>query len=167
MQKKPTQKNKTLRIIQSILLVILGIWLLSSPSVVMVTIIRIIGGFMVVSSAVIFFLSMQNPPSPIRNIHLASAVLNLALGLVFLISPHLIVSFFAIIVGFLLLLGGLVGVTGAYRTDGKLMTLPVLRNILLMIIGLLMLIGPFESASAIAMLLGISSIIYGLIVMLR
>ncbi len=167
MQNIPGQKNKTLRIIQAILLVILGIWLLSSPSVVMVTIIRIIGGFMLLSSAVIFFLSIPNEPSPLRNVHLASAVVNLALGLVFLISPHLIVSFFAIIIGLLLLLGGMIGATSAYRTYRKLLTLAVIRNVLLIIIGLLMLIGPFESASAIAILLGISSIIYGMVIMMR
>lgn len=160
-----TQHNRTVKILQGILWIVLGVGILSNPSLAMNSLIRIIGIIMVISAIAIGVLSRKEPESMLRKLRMGGALLNLALGLVFIISPGVIEMIFVFLVGFLLLLAGILGASGAYHFERKIFTFAFLRNVLLVLIGLLMLLDPFESAGAIAVLIGIGALLYGISVL--
>jgi uncharacterized membrane protein HdeD (DUF308 family) len=153
--------KKTLKLLQSAAFILLGIWILSNPSIALATIIRLIGIAITISAFTVLMMASKESQGFTKSMHSIGGLLSLTIGIVFIVSPQFIVSFFVIILGILLLLGGLIGLSAAYRQTGSWLHPNSLRNILLITIALLMLIGPFESASTIAMLIGISSILYG------
>ncbi|HKK59369.1 MAG TPA: DUF308 domain-containing protein [Salinivirga sp.] len=153
--------NRALQILLSILWIVLGIWILSEPSRAMVSIIRFVGVAMIVSAVMVFIFSRQNSNIMLQRLQTGGALVNLALGLVFLISPQVIVSFFLVIVGLLLLIIGIMGASQSYRLQGTFLSFAFLRNVLLVLIGLLMLVDPFDSASAITWMIGLAAIVFG------
>jgi uncharacterized membrane protein HdeD (DUF308 family) len=159
--------KKTLKILQSIALILLGIWILSNPSMALVTIIRLIGIGIAISSFTILIMASKEEQGLSKSMHSIGGLLSLTVGIVFIASPQFIVSFFIVILGLLLLLGGLIGLSTALRRTGTWLHPNSIRNILLIVIALLMLIGPFESAGTIALIIGISSILYGVVVLTR
>lgn len=118
---------------------------------------------MIVSAVMVFLFSGKGDNVMLQRLRIGGALVNLALGLVFLISPHVIVSFFLFIIGLLLLILGLAGASQSYRIMGSIFTFAFLRNILLIFIGLLMLLDPFDSASAITWMIGLAAIIFGVL----
>jgi len=159
--------RKTLKLLQSAALILLGIWILSNPSMALVTIIRLIGIGISISAFTILLMASKESQGLSKSMHSFGGLLSLTVGIVFIASPQFIVNFFIIILGILLLLSGLIGLSTAYRSTGSWFHSNSLRNILLIIIALLMLIGPFESAGTLAMLIGISAILYGIFNLIR
>jgi uncharacterized membrane protein HdeD (DUF308 family) len=159
--------TKALKILQSAALILLGIWILSNPSIALVTIIRLIGIAITISAFTILIMVSKEDQGLTKSFRGFGGLLSLTVGIVFIVSPQFIVSFFIIILGILLLLGGLIGVSSSYRSTGSWLHPKSLRNILLILIALFMLIGPFESAGTIAMVIGISAILYGIFNLLR
>lgn len=154
--------KKTLKLLQSAAFILMGIWVLSNPSMALVTIIRLIGIAITISAFTILIMASKEVQGLSKSMHSIGGLLSLTVGIVFIASPQFIVSFFVIILGILLLLAGLIGLSAAYRLNGSWFHPNSLRNILLIVVALLMLIGPFESAGTIAMLIGISGILYGI-----
>ncbi len=153
--------NRALQILLSILWIVLGIWILSEPSRAMVSIIRFVGIAMIVSAVMVFIFRGRGENIMLQRLRTGGALVNLALGLVFLISPHVIVNFFLFIIGLLLILIGVMGASQSFRLQGTIMSFAFFRNVLLVLIGLLMLLDPFDSASAITWMIGLAAILFG------
>jgi len=88
-------------------------------------------------------------------------VINVVIGLVFIINPQFIVSFFFILVGLIALISGTLNMWRQIQYKEAYKTAALLKNGVAVLFGLLILVYPFEGAEAATIVTGIFAVIYG------
>lgn len=159
--------NPWLLLLQGALLLLLGILTLFNPGITLQTIIRIFGVVIMVTGIFLVTKAWKKEQKDISSsFWLFSGVIEIALGLLFLINPKLVVNVFFVFVGFIALAVGVFNFWVAWKRKTKITDIAMIKNFLTILFGLILLVNPFGSASAVTAVIGIFAIIYGAMTMI-
>lgn len=152
-------------ILQSIISILLGLFLLLWPQATLTTIVYIFGGYMAVLALlnVISYLRNKNGNRYFNN-DLISAILQGILALVLFINPRLAIGLLPFIAGLVVLLSSVLNFTRGLeirQTTKKGWMFIVIVSILTGIFGVVLLLNPFGSAVAVVILYGIMLLVKG------
>lgn len=147
----------------AVLTVILGLILLVAPGTAIRTVFTLIGWVLVISGIVALLTSAMSKGQPVAQGDLVLGLIQLASGLVVLLRPGFLMSFVGIVVGFLMLIHGVRDIQGA--REGKALgydyRFPLAVGIITLILGIIVMIDPFGTASGLLRIAGIFLLLDG------
>jgi uncharacterized membrane protein HdeD (DUF308 family) len=157
----PNSRNSLLRGMGTI---VLGSILLFVPGLTMQTVIIIIGSMLVLSGLITLILSNRKKKGSVSGLWSAQGVMTVLFGIVFIVSPSVMVKVFVVFLGIILLILGFFQLLGSLGTLSRsgwgwiyfLIALMTLSS------GIFLLTDPFKSAEAILVFLGAILILNGL-----
>lgn len=159
--------NPWILLLQGALLLLLGILTLLNPDDASQTIIRIFGVVIMITGIFLVTKAWKKDQKDISSsFWLFSGIIEVALGLLFLVNPKLVVNVFFVFIGFIALAVGIFNFWVAYKRKTKLTDIGMIKNFLTILFGLIMLVNPFGSAQAFFAVIGIFAIIYGAMTMI-
>lgn len=145
-----------------LIMMIFGVAAIMNPEITLKTITRFFGVLLLLSGVFLLILSnsrKQNLP----RFWFYEGVANIIVGLLFIVMPAFIANIFVILIGLISLIVGGRNLWLMVNNKPDFLLLGIIRNTILVILGLLFLFVPFEGAMVIINVLGIVSIIYGII----
>ncbi|MGM0497895.1 MAG: HdeD family acid-resistance protein [Bacteroidota bacterium] len=155
--------NPRVILIQGILILLFGILALSNPEMAIKLLIRFFGLIITITGISLIVLNRTNPEENIATTFwFYFGVINVVIGLVFIINPQFIVSFFFILVGLIALISGVLNMWRQIQYKEGYKNPAFLKNGIAILFGLLILVYPFEGAEAATIVTGIFAVIYGL-----
>lgn len=154
--------NPRVILIQGILVLLFGILALSNPETAIKLLIRFFGVMISITGISLIVLNRRNTEENIAtSFWFYFGVIILIIGLVFLINPKFIVSFFFILVGLIALISGVLNLWRQVQFNESYKSLAFIKNGIAVLFGLLILLYPFEGAEAATIVTGIFAVIYG------
>ena len=155
--------NPRVILIQGILILLFGILALSNPEMAVKLLIRFFGLIITATGLSLIVLNRSNTEQdPATSFWFYFGVINLVIGLIFIINPQFIVSFFFILVGLIALVSGVLNIWRQIQYKEGYKNPAFLKNAIAILFGLLILIYPFEGAEAAIIVTGIFAVIYGI-----
>lgn len=151
---------------RTIAAIIIGAILLSSPKNAILYVVIAIGVLFIilgVISLISYFSSQRDKRSKVL-LFLLTGIISVLFGITLVSAPHFFVSVLMYILGILLLLGGMEQVIALVRTQKRT---PVSAGfyiipLLIMLIGFIVLLNPFQTAETLFVIIGITCLIYGI-----
>jgi len=154
--------NPRVIFIQGILILLFGILALSNPEMAIKLLIRFFGLIMTITGISLVILNRSKTEQNMAtNFWFYFGVINVVIGLVFIINPQFIVSFFFILVGLIALISGVLSMWHQIQYGELYKRAALLKNGIAILFGLLILLYPFEGAEAATIVTGIFAVIYG------
>lgn len=156
-------KNRTASILKSILILLFGILVLSNPSGAMVLITTYFGILAILGGLIsIFFAYRHYQRGLLANVGFLEGFLSLLVGIVIIVYPEVTVSFFMVVFGIWATFTGIAQITAYIRSDhaGLKNGFFLFSGILSLLIGVVLIFRPFESASVMAVIIGVYAIVY-------
>ncbi len=156
-------KNRTASILKAILILLFGILVLSNPSSALVLISTYFGILAILGGLItIFFAYRHYQRGILANVGFLEGALSLLVGILIIAYPEVTVSFFMVVFG---LWAAFIGITqiAAYITSehsGLKNGFFLFAGILSLLIGVLLIFRPFESASVMAIIIGVYAIVF-------
>jgi len=162
--------RQTIHILKSLLFIIFGILIISSPSNAVVLLTTYFGILAIIAGALSLFSSYRLYSKSNRfGIGLPEGVLSLVIGIMIIIYPQKSAEIFMIIIGIWALIMSIIQFF-AYRAfnefnfrSGSIL----ISAILSLLVALLLLFRPFEFAGFIALIVGIYAIVFGVTMLLN
>lgn len=152
-------------LVQSILFIVLGLFLILWPGVTVITIIYMFGALFALTGVVSLISYFRaNSPSYKAPMALATGVLYLLLALVAFIFPNAVAGFFSVILGIILALCGIVSAVRSLelkRFNDNSWIAPLIIGIAVGIGGVVIIINPFGSTSMFIVVLGVIMLVNG------
>jgi len=155
--------NPRVIFIQGILILLFGILALSNPEMAIKLLIRFFGLIITITGTAMIVLNRSKTEENIATTFwFYFGVINVIIGLVFIINPQFIVSFFFILVGLIALISGVLNLWHQFQYKTAYKNPALIKNGVAILFGLLILVYPFEGAEAATIVTGIFAIIYGI-----
>jgi uncharacterized membrane protein HdeD (DUF308 family) len=150
-------------IFRGIVALITGGVLAFVPGLTMKTVVIIIGVSILLGGLLTLAQSYMKKSSGLHGFWAAQGIFNLAIGLVLILAPGMMVNFFIVVIGIILLVLGLLQLIGAIGAVAKygLIWFFFLNAFIMIAGGILMLNNPFKTGEAILKVLGIILMLYG------
>ncbi|MFP4025322.1 MAG: HdeD family acid-resistance protein [Thiohalospira sp.] len=148
--------------VQGIIMVVFGLIAIINPELTLKAIVQFFGILFLIAG--VFLIIMTK--SKINNMDdfwFYEGLLNVIIGLLFLIFPSLVVNLFVIILGVIALLIGLINLNFIIKAKPPFLWLNIIRNIILITFGLLFLFVPFQGAVVIINIIGFVALFYGIV----
>ena len=160
------QKMNQFAIVQSIISILLGLFLLLWPQTTLITIVYLFGIYLAVLAIINFISYWRNKNgNSYFNSDLISGILQGILAVVIFIYPTIIIGILPFIAGMIILLSSVLNLTRGLeiRSSNKKGWLFVLLiSILTAIFGIIIIINPFAGAVTFVMLYGIMLLVKGI-----
>lgn len=145
-----------------IFMMIFGIIALVSPELTLKAIVQFFGIlFLLVGIFLVLITKSKFKEMP--DFWFYEGIVNIIIGLLFLIFPSLVVNLFVIILGIIALLIGIINLNFIIKTTPNFFWLSIIRNIILVAFGLLFLLVPFQGAVVIVNIIGLVALFYGIV----
>ncbi len=155
--------NPRVIFIQGILILLFGILALSNPEMAIKLLIRFFGLMITITGVTLIILNRYNTEQNIAvSFWFYFGVINVIIGLLFIINPQFIVSFFFILIGLIALISGVLNMWRQIQYKEAYKNAALLKNGIAILFGLLILLYPFEGAEAATIVTGIFAVIYGI-----
>ena len=157
------RSNSGVSISRSLLTILTGGIFLFVPGLTMTTVMIVIGTMLVLRGVITFLLSNLKRSGPFSRIWALGGITNMLLGIVFISAPYAMIKIFVLIVGFILLIMGLLQLAGSIRslTRSVWAWIFLIIGTLTSIGGIYLLANPYKSAEAILPFLGALLILNG------
>jgi uncharacterized membrane protein HdeD (DUF308 family) len=155
--------NTNSSIFRGIVALITGGVLVFVPGLTMKTVVIIIGISILIGGLLTLAQSYMKKSSGLHSFWAAQGIFNLAVGLILILAPGMMVNFFIVVIGIILLILGLLQLIGAIGAIAKygLIWFFFLNAFIMIAGGILMLKNPFSTGEAILKVLGIILMLYG------
>lgn len=154
-------------LVQAILSIALGLFLVFWPGVTVVTLIYLFGALFALSGAASVIAYFRERSSHYRSpAVLATGVLFLLLGLVAFLFPQVIAGFFSVVLGIVLALCGIVSAVRSLELrqyPGYSWVAALVVGALVAIGGIVILVNPFQSTVAFVLALGVALLVNGVV----
>ncbi len=118
-------------------------------------------GILLLLSGVFYVLLIKFKSGNLPDYWLYEGLVHIGLGLLFIIIPNIVANIFVIIIGVISLIIGIKNIWFLTRNKPNFMKLTLIRNLILVILGLLLVFVPFKSAVVIINVIGLVAIFYG------
>lgn len=148
--------------VQGIIMVVFGLIALISPELTLKAIVQFFG-ILLLMAGVFLILMTKSRVNNMGDFWFYEGLLNVIIGLLFLIFPSFVVNLFLIILGVIALLIGLINLNFIIKTKPPFFWLNIIRNIILVAFGLLFLLVPFQGAVVIINIIGLVALFYGVV----
>lgn len=150
-------------ILRGILALIAGGVLAFVPGLTMKTVVIIIGVMILTGGLLTLAQSYRKKSSGLHGFWAIQGIFNLAIGLILILAPGMMVNFFIVVIGIILLILGLLQLIGAIGAVAKygLIWFFFLNAFIMIAGGILMLNNPFQTGETILKVLGIILMLYG------
>lgn len=154
--------NPWILLLQGLIILGFGIFILADPAVTLVVMTRLLGIIMLVAGAFLLF-SANYRREKTNQLMLIEGVVNTGLGLIFTLFPDLLASLFVVLLGVITFLSGLINLWLLIRRRSRITSAPFLRNSLVLLFGILLLVNPMQGQEAIAVIIGIFAVVFGIV----
>jgi uncharacterized membrane protein HdeD (DUF308 family) len=149
--------------IQGILVLLFGILALSNPETAIKLLIRFFGVMITITGISLIVLNRHKSEENVATTFwFYFGVINVVIGLVFIINPKFIASFFFILIGLIALISGVINLWRQVQFNESYKSMAFIKNGIAVLFGLLILLYPFEGAEAATIVTGIFAVIYGI-----
>ena len=151
-------------IFRSLLTILTGGIFLFVSGLTMTTVMIVIGTMLVMRGVITFLLSNLRRSGPFGNFLSVGGIANILFGIVFISAPDVMIKIFVFIVGFILLIMGLLQLAGSFRSLARSVWAWIFLIIgtLTFVGGIYLLANPDKSAEAILPFLGALLILNGI-----
>ncbi len=158
------QKNWWLLLLRGILAVIFGFLAISSPGLVLITLLLYIG-ILAVLSGLFLLIEGIAIKSDDRGMRIVEGLLSVIFGLMFILAPGFIMSFAMYFIAFWAIIGGIMQIIYAIKLRKEINNewMAILNGVITLIFGLYVFANIAAGASAIVMVFGIFAIISGIL----
>jgi uncharacterized membrane protein HdeD (DUF308 family) len=153
--------NPWILVLQGIIMLAAGIFVLSNPEVTLVALTRLLGIIMLIAAGFLLFSSTYKREK-INQLLFIEGIVNAGLGIVFTLIPALLASVFIVILGVIAFLSGLINLWMLIRERARISSAPFLRNSLVLVFGILLLVNPAQGKEAVAVIIGIFAVVFGI-----
>lgn len=153
--------NPWILILQGIIMLTAGVFVLSAPEVTLVALTRLLGIVMLIAAGFLLF-SATYKREKTNQLQFIEGIINAGLGLVFTIFPALLANVFIVILGVIAFLSGLLNLWMLIRERARITSAPFLRNSLVLLFGILLLVNPVQGREAVAVIIGVFAVIFGI-----
>ncbi len=154
--------NPWLLVLQGILIFSIGIFILFSAEVTLVVLTRLLGIILLVAGGVLIF-SANYRRDTTNQLLVIEGAISIGLGLLFALFPQALASVFIIILGIITFLSGLINLWLLIKIRSRITSPAFIRNGILLLFGIFLLANPMEGQEAIAVIIGIFAIVFGII----
>jgi uncharacterized membrane protein HdeD (DUF308 family) len=154
--------NPWLMVLQGILIFSIGIFILTRPEVTLVVLTRLLGIILLVAGGILMF-SANYKRATTNQLILIEGAISIGLGLLFTLFPQSLANVFIIILGIITFLSGLINLWLLIKVRIRITSPAFIRNGLLLLFGIFLLANPMEGQEAIAVIIGIFAIVFGII----
>lgn len=152
-------------VVFSIILCLIGIFLLSKPEVTLHAISYVIGIILIVWGIIpiITFITNKEKESYLE-FSFICGVFSCLLGIIIMINPNIIGSIIPFLVGTWMIINGIIKLSYSITLNKESnATISIMISIIILICGLLLIFNPFGGAIVLTKLIGIFTIIYSLL----
>ncbi|MDF1571079.1 MAG: DUF308 domain-containing protein [Bacteroidales bacterium] len=153
--------NPWVLVLQGVIMLAAGIFVLSDPEVTLVALTRLLGIIMLIAAGFLLFSSTYKREKT-NQLLFIEGVINAGLGLVFTLFPALLANVFIVLLGVIAFLSGLINLWMLIRDRARITSAPFLRNSLVLLFGILLLVNPGQGREAVAVIIGVFAIIFGI-----
>lgn len=153
--------NPWILILQGIIMLGAGIFVLSAPEVTLVALTRLLGIIMLIAAGFLLFSSTYKREKT-NQLLFIEGIVNAGLGLVFALFPALLANVFIVLLGVIAFISGLLNLWLLIRERARISSAPFLRNSLVLIFGILLLVNPVQGREAVAVIIGIFAVVFGI-----
>lgn len=147
---------------QGIVMIVLGLIALINPELTLKAIVQFMGILFLIAGVILIILNKKNVNNG-SEFWFYEGILNSIIGLLFLIFPSFVVNLFVIIIGIIALVMGIINLNFIIKIRPYYFWLSLLRNIIVVIFGLLFLFVPFQGAVVIINIIGFVALFYGIV----
>ncbi len=154
--------NPWILVLQGIIMLAAGIFILSNPDVTLMALARLLGAVMLIAALLLVFSAVYRREKT-NQLLLYEGIIDGALGLIFLLFPSLVTGIFIILLGFIAFISGLINLWLLIRARAKITSAAFLRNGLVLLFGILLLLRPVEGQEALGIIIGTFALIFGII----
>ncbi len=157
-------KSSWIKTLKGILLLIFGILALLRPDTTQVILVSYLGIFAVAAGAIIlagtYFISQR---TDIPGGWALEGILFILSGILIISNPAFFASVFLIFIGIVAIISGIFQLIAyqKFQGGGRFRSILLLNAIILLTLGLLMIVNPFESRIAVMILFGLYATYYG------
>ncbi|HSH50741.1 MAG TPA: DUF308 domain-containing protein [Bacteroidales bacterium] len=148
--------------VQGIVMIVLGLIALINPELTLKAIVQFIGILFLLAGIFLILVNKRGANNR-SDFWLYEGILNSIIGLLFLIFPSFVVNLFVIILGIIALIMGIINLNFILKIRPYYFWLSLLRNVILIIFGLLFLFVPFQGAVVIINIIGLVALFYGIV----
>ncbi|MEE4197201.1 MAG: DUF308 domain-containing protein [Bacteroidales bacterium] len=147
---------------QGIFMIVLGLIALINPELTLKAIVQFLGVLFILAG-IFLVLATKTEHFKGAGFWFYEGVVNLLIGLLLLIFPSFVVNLFVIILGIIALIIGMVNLNFVIKIKPDFFWLAIVRNIILIVFGLLFLFVPFQGAVVIINIIGFVALFYGIL----
>ncbi|MGM0408463.1 MAG: HdeD family acid-resistance protein [Bacteroidota bacterium] len=148
--------------IQGTIMIIFGTIALVNPELTLKAIVQFFGLLLLIAG-IFLVLITKSKYKEMPDFWFYEGIVNIIIGLLFLVFPSFVVNVFVIILGILALLIGIINLNFIIKTKPYFFWLSIIRNIILIAFGLLFLLVPFQGAVVIINIIGFVALFYGIV----
>ncbi|MBQ1729722.1 MAG: DUF308 domain-containing protein [Oscillospiraceae bacterium] len=151
-------------LITSLVLIALGIFMVLSPNTALTTIIKVFGIAIIVAGAITVLLYVANRGDSRNLTSLATGIILIVAGIVFLVNPAAIEKIFPTVVGILIIVNGILNLIAsikAKKAGSPAWIVGLILSILTIALGILILSQPLFLMNQIVRIVGIVLIVTG------
>lgn len=152
-------------VVFSIILCLIGIFLLSKPEVTLHAISYVIGIILIVWGIILIITFITNKEKEsYLEFSFICGVFSCLLGIIIMINPNIIGSIIPFLVGTWMIINGIIKLSYSITLNKESnATISIMISIIILICGLLLIFNPFGGAIVLTKLIGIFTIIYSLL----
>lgn len=154
--------NPWILVIQAAIMIIFGTVALVNPEVTLKAIVQFFGILLVLAGLFLVVMT-KSKFGEISDFWFYEGLANIIIGLIFIIFPSFVVNLFVIILGIITLILGIINLNFIIKNKPHIFWLSILRNVILVAVGLLFILVPFKGASVIINVIGLVALVYGTI----
>jgi uncharacterized membrane protein HdeD (DUF308 family) len=147
---------------QGIIMIVLGLIALINPELTLKAIVQFIGILFLMAGIFLIIINKRGVNNR-SDFWFYEGILNSIIGLLFLIFSSFVVNLFVIILGITALVMGIINLNFILKIRPYYFWLSLLRNVILIIFGLLFLFVPFQGAVVIINIIGFVALFYGVV----
>ncbi len=154
------RSNPWLMLLQGILILVIGIFVLLHPEVSLIVLTRMLGIILLVAGGILIF-SANYKRAVTNQLLIIEGVISTALGILLAFFPQSLANVFIIMLGIITFLSGLINLWLLIKIRSRITSPGFIRNFLLLLFGIFLLAKPVEGREAIAIIIGIFALVFG------
>src|SRR6056297_1172180 len=154
--------NPWILVTQGAIMIIFGIIAIVNPEVTLKAIVQFFG-ILLLLVGLFFVIITKSKFKEISEFWFYDGLANIIIGLLVIIFPSFVVNLFVIILGIIALIFGIITLNLIVKHKPRIFWLSIIRNVILIAVGLLFILVPFQGASVIINVIGLVALFYGVI----